>query len=715
MWRSSQTLPALAVTIQSMHTHFRAIGRKTILVGLVLLLSALPAHTADAAWSRGVRGWFVGIIGPVCRDGATLSWVWDSVPGQPYDGEKSTFRIWQASTTGAGPLLGYAAMKPDTFAVPIVVTASDGITSSHTTYAVRDVMWPGELPAGTPITVEDPQAGGGTPIITEPAATTAVVEDCLIRARGNVSTVKAGPRVIGPTDLRSQTLAVPDFQLRYRVDALPAHGALKLITATLAVGSSFTQADINNGRISYTHNGDEAGTDTFGYSVDGMVRVSLTPDGLDPDFSSFSPKISGNGSAVAFASDASNLVLAGDTNFATDIFKWLSNGQILRLTNDFNGNAPAPPGSSASPAISANGAIVAFSSSIPDLPLLNDCGVGDADLGEHIFSAQEQLSFPANDVTLRRRSVSSGPPSTCVRGNGVSYSPVVGSEGSVLFLSSSDNLLLPASDPDGMTSDVFAHSPMSTTRLLSGRAITTGTFIGAVSVAVGGDGDNELVAFGAADEFVAGDTNTAEDIYARYLRGPKAGQTLHISRPLTATQTDGDSRDPSVSHNGRWVAFASTTNNLIAGDTNNRQDIFLRDVTGNTTVRVSVGLSGTQANGDSSEPVVSGDGRYVAFSSTASNLSLDDTDVDSDVFVYDTQTGQTKLVSKPPTGQPNGISTQPSISDDGHHIAFRSAAKNMLPFDGNNADDVFVRYTGYTHTLTLSIGTKLVFMPLLQR
>ncbi len=697
-----------------MHTHFRAIGRKTILVGLVLLLSALPAHTADAAWSRGVRGWWAGFVGAVCRDGATVSWVWADPPGQSYDKEKSTFRIWQASTAGTGPLLGYAPMQPAAYTLPIVVTASDGVTSSHTTYAIRDVVWPAELPIGTPITLEDPQAGGGTPI-TQPSATTGLVEDCLIRAPHTVLTAKSGTRVIGPTDLRSQTLAVPDSQLRYRVDALPAHGALKLITATLAVGSSFTQADINNGRISYTHNGDEAGIDAFGYSVDGMVRVSLTPDGLDPDFSSFSPKISGNGSAVAFASDASNLVLASDTNFATDIFKWLSNGQILRLTNDFNGNAPAPPGSSASPAISANGAIVAFSSSIPDLPLLNDCGVGDADLGEHIFSAQEQLSFPANDVTLRRRSVSSGPPSTCVRGNGVSYSPVVGSEGSVLFLSSSDNLLLPASDPDGMTSDVFAHSPMSTTRLLSARAITTGTYIGAVSVAVGGDGDNELVAFGAADEFVAGDTNTAEDIYARYVRGPKAGQTLHISRPLTATQTDGDSRDPSVSRNGRWVAFASTTNNLIAGDTNNRQDIFLRDVIGNTTVRVSVGLSGTQANGDSSEPVVSGDGRYVAFSSTASNLSLDDTDADSDVFVYDTQTGQTKLVSKPPTGQPNGSSTQPSISDDGHHIAFRSTATNLTSYDGNTVADIYVRYTGYTNTLSISIGTKLAYMPLMQR
>ena len=687
-----------------------------MLVGIVALLAALPARTADAAWSRGVRGWWVGIVGAVCRDGATLSWIWADDPQTPtYGGEFSTFRIWQSSSAGAGPMLGYVPMRPDTYTQPVIVTASDGITSSHTTYTIRDVMWPAALPIGTPITVEDPQAGGGTPI-TQPATTTGLVEDCLIRARHTVPTAKAGTRIIGPIDLRSPTLAVPDFQLRYRVESLPAHGALKLITATLAVGSTFTQYDIDNGRLSYTHNGDEAEADTFGYSLSGMVRIVPT-DLLrpDPDAASLSPKISANGGVVAFTSEASNFVLAADNNFTTDIFKWFSNGQILRLTNDFNGNAPVAPGFSASPAISANGATVAFASSATDLPLTNDCGVGDADLGEHIFSAQEQLSFPGNDVQVRRRSISSGSPPTCVRGNGVSYSPVIGSDDSVLFLSSSDNLLLPASDPDGMTSDVFAHSPISVTSLISARTITTGTYSGADSVAVGGAGDTELAVFGAGDGFVAGDDNNAEDLFARYLRGPKAGQTLHISRPLTQTQTDGDSHEPAVSRNGRWVAFSSSAANLVVGDTGNHQDIFLRDVLSNTTVRVSVGVSGTQSNGDSSEPVVSADGRYVAFSSTASNLTLDDTDADSDVFVRDMQTGQTTLVSKSVTGQPNGASSQPSMSDDGHHIAFRSTATNLTSYDGNAVADIYVRYTGYTSTLSISIGTKLLFMPFVQR
>ena len=694
-----------------MQTHLRR--HKAILMGLAALLSTLPvmlsAHTANAAWSRGVRGWWVGVLGAACRDGATVAWVWADPSGQAYGGEKSTFRLWQSDTPGEGAFLGYASMQPNIYTQPVEVTAPDGTVSSHTTYAIRDVYWPTALPVGTSVTVEDPQAGGGIPV-EQPAATTSVVTDCSLSQQRTVMTPRAVPHVLGPTELRAQSLALADGDLTYRVTALPAYGALQLNGTALALGDTFTQIDINNGLLTYVPNSDAAG-DSFGYSVDGMAWVSLSPDRLYPDFSSAAPKISANGGVIAFASEATNLTTNYDNNFVSDIFKWLANGETLRLTTDYNGNAPDKL--STSPAIAANGGLVAFQSDATNLRLDGDCSITDADLGQHVFSAQEALSFPETAVQLRRRSVSSGPLSTCQQGNGVSYLPAVGSDNAVLFLSSSDNLLLPAADPDGTISDVFSNSPMSVTTMISTRGTMTDAYFGASSVAVGGTGNDELAAFSATDGFVAGDNNGVEDLYARYVRGPRTGQTLHISKPLTATQPDGDSRNPAVSRDGRWVAFASDATNLVEGDTNGRQDIYLRNVISDTLVRVSVGIGGAEPDGDSREPVVSADGRYVAFSSTATNLAADDTSADSDVFVRDMWTGETTLVSKPTTNMPLNASIEPSISDDGHHIAFRSTISSTFLGGISNVDNIFVRYTGYTNTITFMLTRT--YMPFVIR
>jgi Tol biopolymer transport system component len=132
--------------------------------------------------------------------------------------------------------------------------------------------------------------------------------------------------------------------------------------------------------------------------------------------------------------------------------------------------------------------------------------------------------------------------------------------------------------------------------------------------------------------------------------------------------------------------------------------VFVRDLVTHQTVLVSVTSTGQQANGTSSHPVLSADGRYVAFQSRATNLAPGDVNGGSDVFLHDILTGRTSLVSISLTGTPgNSYSLRPSISDDGHLIAFDSAASDLVPGDLNGKRDVFVRNT-ITHS-TMRVST----------
>ncbi|MER3520886.1 MAG: hypothetical protein C4317_01065 [Acidimicrobiia bacterium] len=146
-----------------------------------------------------------------------------------------------------------------------------------------------------------------------------------------------------------------------------------------------------------------------------------------------------------------------------------------------------------------------------------------------------------------------------------------------------------------------------------------------------------------------------------------------ISQASGGGNTDGNSGEPSVSWNGRFVAFSSLSSNLVTGDTNSKRDIFVKDRQIGTTVRVSVDSSGTQANDHSRQPAISGNGRYVAFTSAASNLVPGDTNGVEDVFVKDMQTNITERVSVNSAGdEAIFASGSPKISYDGRYVVFAS-------------------------------------------
>jgi len=209
--------------------------------------------------------------------------------------------------------------------------------------------------------------------------------------------------------------------------------------------------------------------------------------------------------------------------------------------------------------------------------------------------------------------------------------------------------------------------------------------------------DGRLVAFDSfADNLVPNDTNGHSDVFVRDLR---AGHTTRVSVASDGGEANGFSEFPALSADGRFVTFVSRADNLAPDDTNGRADVFVHDRQTGETSRISSASDGTPANGASREPAISADGRFVAFASAASNLVPGDTNGRDDVFVHDRQARATERVSIPSGGgQGNGSSDSPALSADGRHVAFASLADNLAAGDTNGAQDVFVhdRATGET-------------------
>jgi Tol biopolymer transport system component len=192
----------------------------------------------------------------------------------------------------------------------------------------------------------------------------------------------------------------------------------------------------------------------------------------------------------------------------------------------------------------------------------------------------------------------------------------------------------------------------------------------------------------------------------------QTGQITPVSVDSSGNEGNSVSRTPSISADGRFVAFESHASNLVPGDTNDGPDVFVHDRQTGQTTRVSVDSSGTQANARNFfNPSISADGRFVVFSSDADNLVLDDTNDRPDVFVHDRQTGQTTRVSVDSSGnEANGHSGNvSSISADGRFVAFSSSARNLVPGIMNIGSNIFVhdRQTGQTTRVSVdSMGNE---------
>jgi Tol biopolymer transport system component len=185
-----------------------------------------------------------------------------------------------------------------------------------------------------------------------------------------------------------------------------------------------------------------------------------------------------------------------------------------------------------------------------------------------------------------------------------------------------------------------------------------------------------------------------------------AQSTSRVSVDSSGAQGDSLSGSPSTSADGRYVAFQSFAANVVPGDTNQCTDVFVRDLLTGLTTRVSVSSSGAQGNLHSIDPAISADGRFVAFSSQATNLiPVDTNNALPDIFVHDRQTGTTVVVSISSLGvQGTGFSYHPSISADGRYVAFESDAYDLVPIDPYPTNDIFVHdlQTGETTLISIS-------------
>ena len=218
-------------------------------------------------------------------------------------------------------------------------------------------------------------------------------------------------------------------------------------------------------------------------------------------------------------------------------------------------------------------------------------------------------------------------------------------------------------------------------------------------------GNGKLIAFDSvATNLVASDTNATQDVF---VRNKKTGQTSIMSVRSNGAQANGPSSQPDISKGGRYVVFVSSATNLVGNDGNAAADIFIRDRKKNKTKRVSTRSNGGEANGTSTQPSISADGRYVAFGSSASNLVSGDSNGQFDIFVKNLKNGNVTRVSERSNGtQGNSTSSDPTISPDNKHVVFTSAATNLVPNDSNGFADVFLHTRSNGKTKRVSVSSN---------
>ena len=211
-----------------------------------------------------------------------------------------------------------------------------------------------------------------------------------------------------------------------------------------------------------------------------------------------------------------------------------------------------------------------------------------------------------------------------------------------------------------------------------------------VSATASVSSSGRFIAFeSVADNLVPGDTNDNSDVF---LRDRKAGTTRRMSVGPQGVQGDGASLGAVVAPGGRYVGFSSFATNLVGNDANGRWDAFVRDRSTSTTERVSVSSAGVEGNADSFFWSISDGGRFVVMVSDASNLVPGDTNDASDVFVRDRRTNTTKRISVSTGGaEANGGSSGAHISANGRFVTFQSDASNLVAGDTNGFRDIFLR------------------------
>ncbi|MFC1759219.1 FG-GAP-like repeat-containing protein [Planctomycetota bacterium] len=399
-------------------------------------------------------------------------------------------------------------------------------------------------------------------------------------------------------------------------------------------------------------------------------------DGVADDQSSVSVgdrSISSDGRFIVFSSDATNLVV-GDANGATDIYLKDRQTGVTTLVSTDSNSTPAN-GDSVGATISADGRYVAFSSDATNLV------VGDTNAVADVF-VKDLLTGTTTRVNLS---------SNGVQGTNGANSPSISGDGRYVSFTSSDALV-----PDKTHGfiEVFVRDlQTSTTTRVS--TDSSGAEVSGASQGSSISGNGGHVAFySLASDLVPGDVNATWDIFVKDLQTDATTLASSDSLGQQGVGGMGSLFPPSISDDGRFVAFTSEATNLVPDDTNGSRDVFVKDLQTGETRRASTSFSGAEGDSGSDFPSISGDGRYVAFQSAATNLVAGVDVGRTDIFVKDLSTGILKRLNSNFDGvEPNGISFFPSISTNGQFVTFLSWASDLVPGDSNGHADVFVAHS----------------------
>ncbi len=225
--------------------------------------------------------------------------------------------------------------------------------------------------------------------------------------------------------------------------------------------------------------------------------------------------------------------------------------------------------------------------------------------------------------------------------------------------------------------------------------ITRTTLISQTPQGQAGNGTSRAPSVSAGGRYVAfasratdlTESGPGNGLYHIFVHDRETGATECISR-----EANGESYTPSISADGRFVAFTSSASNLVSDDNNGLDDVFLHDRSTDQIRRLNLSPNGEQANGPSSRAVISSDGGTVVFDSRATNLVPDDTNEAQDIFAVSTRGGQVRRVSLGADGsQAEADCSEPCVNADGSRVGFQSLAGNLVPGDENRQADVFVR------------------------
>lgn len=393
------------------------------------------------------------------------------------------------------------------------------------------------------------------------------------------------------------------------------------------------------------------------------VKDYYQPD-MEPEIISKSthasglPSISDNGRYVAYIA---NIVKYDGEQQRDQIFLWDDHVKkhVLISQDNQNSSGKQAEGNSLYPSLSGDGSRVAYISDSRDIDPVCDDG--------HMSVYLRMVGQTKTSKCLSR-------PSTGTKANGGSpYAPSLSGDGKkVGWTSEASNLV--SNDNNGKV-DVFLWSNTdSTIRLVS--LDSEGNQANGHSDWLRLDKSGQRAVFmSAASNLVANDSNGVIDVF---LRDIARGKTARVSVSSSGEQGNGLSAGPSISRDGKHVVFASAASNLVDNDSNGQFDIFVHHLDSAMTERVSIAVDGGEANGASDFAGITGDGRCVVFQSRATNLVADDTNGKEDAFVHDLLTHSTVRINQGKTGQEaNGDSTFPVISADGTTVAFGFNASHL--------------------------------------